>query len=81
MAKAKKGPNIRDFQKRFPDEDTCLKHLMRTRFGEPYQIVRDRKVEHWWYTPGPWYITVIRLRRWRVRRRCFSLGRYAENEV
>lgn len=34
MAKAKKGPNIRDFQKRFPDEDTCLKHLMRTRFGE-----------------------------------------------
>ncbi len=34
MAKAKNGPNIRDFQKRFPDEDTCLKHLMRTRFGE-----------------------------------------------
>jgi transposase len=34
MAKAKKGPNIRDFQKRFPDEDTCLTHLMRTRFGE-----------------------------------------------
>jgi transposase len=29
-----KGPNIRDFQKRFPDENTCLNHLMRTRFGE-----------------------------------------------
>lgn len=29
-----KGPNIRDFHKRFPDEDTCLVHLMRTRFGE-----------------------------------------------
>ncbi len=33
MAKAK-GPNIRQFNKRFPDEDTCLIHLMRTRFGE-----------------------------------------------
>jgi transposase len=28
------GPNIREFQKRFPDEDTCLTHLMRTRFGD-----------------------------------------------
>lgn len=34
MPKAFKGPSIRDFQKRFPDEDTCLTHLMRTRFGE-----------------------------------------------
>jgi len=31
---AGKGPNIREFQKQFPDEDTCLKHLMRVRFGE-----------------------------------------------
>ena len=30
----RKGPNVRSFQKRFPDEDTCLEHLMRTRFGE-----------------------------------------------
>lgn len=30
----KKGPTIRDFQARFPDEDTCLNHLMRTRYGE-----------------------------------------------
>lgn len=29
-----KGPNIRDFHKRFPDEDACLVHLMRTRFGD-----------------------------------------------
>jgi transposase-like protein len=29
-----KGPDIRDFRKRFPDEDTCLDHLMRTRYGE-----------------------------------------------
>lgn len=32
--KTPKGPTIREFQKRFPDEDTCLEHLMRTRFGE-----------------------------------------------
>jgi len=31
---AKKGPNIQEFNRRFPDEDTCLNHLMRTRFGE-----------------------------------------------
>jgi transposase len=31
---ARKGPNIRQFQKRFPTEDSCLEHLMRTRFGE-----------------------------------------------
>jgi hypothetical protein len=29
-----KGPNIRQFQKRFPDEETCLVHLMRVRFGQ-----------------------------------------------
>lgn len=33
MAKAN-GPNIRDFQKRFPTEDVCLEHLMRVRFGD-----------------------------------------------
>jgi hypothetical protein len=27
-------PSIRGFQKRFPDEDACLTHLMRNRFGE-----------------------------------------------
>jgi len=31
---AKKGPNIQEFNRRFPDEDTCLNHLMRTRFGD-----------------------------------------------
>ena len=34
MAKTEKRSNIRDFQKRFPDEDSCLTHLMRTRLGE-----------------------------------------------
>jgi transposase len=31
---ARKGPNIREFNKRFPTEDVCLEHLMRVRFGE-----------------------------------------------
>ncbi len=31
---AKKGPNIQEFNRRFPDDDICLNHLMRTRFGE-----------------------------------------------
>jgi transposase-like protein len=43
MAKAKKGPNIRNFQKRFPDEDTCLKHLMRVRFGERLTCFKCQK--------------------------------------
>jgi transposase len=34
VAKKEKRSNIRDFQKRFPDEDSCLTHLMRTRFGD-----------------------------------------------
>lgn len=29
-----KSPNIQEFMSRFPDDDTCLNHLMRTRFGE-----------------------------------------------
>ena len=33
MAK-RKGPNIKAFNARFPDEDTCLNHLFRTRYGE-----------------------------------------------
>jgi transposase len=31
---AKKAPNIQQFNKRFPDDDVCLTHLMRVRYGE-----------------------------------------------
>jgi transposase len=31
---ARKGPNIRAFNKQFPDDDSCLEHLMRVRYGE-----------------------------------------------
>ncbi len=40
---ATKGPNIREFQKRFPDEDTCLTHLMRTRYGERFACLNCQK--------------------------------------
>lgn len=40
---ARKGPNIREFQKRFPDEDTCLNHLMRTRFGDRLTCFKCQK--------------------------------------
>ena len=42
MAKVK-GPNIREFQKRFPTEDVCLEHLMRTRFGERLTCFKCQK--------------------------------------
>jgi hypothetical protein len=40
---ATKGPTIREFQKRFPDEDTCLNHLMRSRFGERLTCFKCQK--------------------------------------
>ncbi len=40
---AQKTSKIREFQKRFPDEDTCLDHLMRTRFGERLKCFKCQK--------------------------------------
>lgn len=40
---AQKLSNIRQFQKRFPDEDACLAHLMRTRFGERFTCFKCQK--------------------------------------
>ena len=37
------GPNLRDFQKRFPDEEACLTHLMRVRFGERLTCFKCQK--------------------------------------
>ena len=43
MAKTPKGPSIREFQKRFPDEETCLAHLMRVRYGERLTCIKCLK--------------------------------------
>ena len=40
---ARKGPNIQAFNKRFPDEDSCLDHLMRVRFGERLTCFKCQK--------------------------------------
>src|SRR5580692_11828329 len=40
---AQKPSKIREFQKRFPDEDACLTHLMRNRFGERFTCFSCQK--------------------------------------
>jgi transposase len=40
---AQKISKIREFQRRFPDEDACLTHLMRTRFGERLTCFKCQK--------------------------------------
>lgn len=34
IAMSNKAPTLRELQKRFPNEDACLEHLMRVRYGE-----------------------------------------------
>ena len=43
MKKKPKGPTLRQFQDRFPTEDSCLEHLMRTRFGERHDCEKCGK--------------------------------------
>ena len=31
-----KAPTVYDFMKRFPDDDACLEHVMRLRYGETF---------------------------------------------
>jgi transposase-like protein len=49
---ATKGPTIREFQKRFPDEDSCLNHLMRTRFGDRLTCFKCQKQATYYRTKG-----------------------------
>lgn len=34
-----KAPSIREFQTRFPTEESCMDHLMRTRYGERFKCL------------------------------------------
>jgi transposase len=47
-----KGPTIREFQERFPDEDTCLNHLMRIRFGERLTCFKCQKQATYYRVKG-----------------------------
>lgn len=38
--KQPKGPTLRQFEARFPDEDACLEHLMRTRYGAKHACAK-----------------------------------------
>jgi len=38
-----KGPTIQAFNRRFPDDDTCLNHLMRVRYGERLTCFKCQK--------------------------------------
>ncbi len=49
---AQKPSKIREFQKRFPDEDICLNHLMRTRFGERLTCFKCQKEATYYRTNG-----------------------------
>ena len=39
-----KSFTVQDFFKRFPDDDACLEHLMRTRFGEKVECPKCAKI-------------------------------------
>lgn len=39
----KKGPSIREFQKRFPTEDSCLDHLFQVRYGTGFDCPKCGK--------------------------------------
>ena len=38
-----KGPTVQAFNRRFPDDDSCLTHLMRVRFGERLTCFKCQK--------------------------------------
>ena len=43
MVMSNKAPTLRQFQDRFPTEESCLDHLMRTRFGERHDCAKCGK--------------------------------------
>jgi transposase len=52
VAMAKKGPTVKEFNDRFPDEDICLNHLMRTRFGDRLTCFKCQKQATYYRTKG-----------------------------
>jgi len=43
-----KAPTLREFQERFPTEESCLEHLMRTRFGDRHDCEKCGKNAHFY---------------------------------
>jgi transposase-like protein/predicted RNA-binding Zn-ribbon protein involved in translation (DUF1610 family) len=47
-----KAPTLRQFQDRFPTEDSCLEHLMRVRFGDRHDCAKCGKSAHYYRARG-----------------------------
>lgn len=43
-----KAPTLREFQAQFPTEDSCLEHLMRTRYGDRHECGGCKKSAHFY---------------------------------
>lgn len=43
-----KAPTIKQFNKRFPDDDACLDHLMRVRYGERFDCPKCGREAHYY---------------------------------
>ncbi|HXI87409.1 MAG TPA: IS1595 family transposase [Parvularculaceae bacterium] len=48
MAKTQKQPTYQDFLREFPDDDACLEHLMRVRYGDRHECVGCGKSAHYY---------------------------------
>jgi transposase-like protein len=47
MSKKPKPPTLSQFQKRFPDDDSCLEHLMRIRYGDRFNCQSCHRSAHY----------------------------------
>ena len=48
MGMSNKAPTLRQFQDRFPTEDSCLDHLMRIRYGDRHDCEKCGKTAHFY---------------------------------
>ena len=48
MGMSNKAPTLRQFQDRFPTEDSCLDHLMRVRYGDRHDCEKCSKSAHFY---------------------------------
>jgi transposase len=48
----RKGSNIQAFNKQFPDDDSCLEHLMRVRYGERLTCLKCQKQASYYRVTG-----------------------------
>ncbi|MBS0384192.1 MAG: IS1595 family transposase, partial [Proteobacteria bacterium] len=49
---AKKLPTFRDFDARFPDDDACLEHLMRVRYGDRFACPKCKREARYYRIRG-----------------------------